>query len=1005
MYQLRLLYSFAMPHVCREDNVRYYIKEHFKFKLRKPYKRSKGKARSAYYHTANERDDREAKVTVNVLIMAKQKKKNVTAGDLLGKLGRNKNNEKAAENIRDDEFVNDSEYIGDDEYDSIDVSSSSENDSSDSELDINELLRKYMPEYENGGASADDSDEFSSTTGGVLSRIKKSATDADVEEKDEDEKLIDALDSAFGAAAFSSDKSGDAIDKFFDEEFGDEFIGDEADADDEKRDNTITEYELDSETDEDKKDKLTEELFAEEPEKKKRGFFASLFGNSSKKAVEAKNISELEANNAEISDDAKLDDDLVEKSEAVDEIFAGEETSGVQLSVGDDLFEDADEVTAETADSDETEQTELNLVSDDDQTENESVHEELDSDIDPTDINLMVAFGLDGGADKKADKAKEFGDRLEAKQSSKTRKHKLDRPEYVDKTQTPKIRKEFADNQVKLWVKLGICAVFTVLLLIFENIMTLTNLFTGSPKQFAGVLDPAVYPVVYIMVSLQLMLLACICAFDEIVKGFKYILRGTPRPESMTSLLMVAGIIYSVVLSHIIKVPNEPVMFNFIVALSALLTLVYELFNNKREMMNFRIVANKKPKHIVRRLLDEESECESKAFADADDVCDVMKIEKADFVDGFFGRLSAPDSSTGIFMTFVMSVTVAIAILFGIFANFRGGDASMVVRVIYSAMLIIAPLSVYMTFSYPFYRANLVAKEYDSAIIGETSLEEYSNASIISFDDKNVFPSYSVKVQNIRIYNNARIDRVLYYAASAFAYAGGPLQDVFEVATKDMGTSNHVEIFDTETGFLATQVDGVNIIFGSCDALMARGLDIPASAAEDDVDLSDELEIMYMFRENKLVAKMYIQYVMDSDIDLILKQFSGSGLYVCVRTYDPNIDERMIARKLNMKRMPLKIVRYASTEEVGTYSEKVDSGLVTCGTPKSLLQVISYCGKVLHTKKTNIALSVLSVMIGVAILVLLLLSDSLGSLNSLFIALYQLIWLIPMMISSRMFIR
>lgn len=421
--------------------------------------------------------------------------------------------------------------------------------------------------------------------------------------------------------------------------------------------------------------------------------------------------------------------------------------------------------------------------------------------------------------------------------------------------------------------------------------------------------------------------------------------------------------------------------------------------------MNFRVVANKKPKHIVRRLLDEESECESKAFADAEDVCDVMKIEKTDFVDGFFGRLRTPDANTGIFMTFIMSASAAIAVLFGIFANIKGGDAVMVARVIYSSMLIIAPLSLYMTFSYPFYRANLAAKEYDSAIIGEASLEEYSNASIISFDDKNVFPSYSVKVQNFRVFNNARIDRVLYYAASAFAYAGGPLQDVFEVVTKNMGISTNVQIFDTEAGFLATQVDGVNIIFGSYDALRSRGLEIDENAAKDDVDISDALEIMYMFRESKLVAKMYIQYVMDGDIDLILKQFSGSGLYVCVRTYDPNIDERMIARKLNMKRIPLKIVRYASTDEVGSYAEKINSGLVTCGTPKSLLQVISYCGKVLHTKKTNIALSVLSVMIGLAILVLLLLSDSMGSLNSLIIAIYQLLWLIPMMISSRMFIR
>jgi len=148
-----------------------------------------------------------------------------------------------------------------------------------------------------------------------------------------------------------------------------------------------------------------------------------------------------------------------------------------------------------------------------------------------------------------------------------------------------------------------------------------------------------------------------------------------------------------------------------------------------------------------------------------------------------------------------------------------------------------------------------------------------------------------------------------------------------------------------------------------------------------------------------------VKYVMDGDIDLILKQFQGTGLYVCVRTFDPNIDERMIAKKLNMKKIPLKVVRYASTEEVTMYEEKVDSGLVTSSSPKSLLQVIAYCDKVLHTRKTNIALGILSLIIGLAVLALLIMSDTLGIVNSLFIALYHLIWTIPMVISAKMFIR
>ena len=1002
--------------------MKYKIKQHIGFKFRYPVHLTEDDIGK---NKANGRCDRTDKVSVNVLVMAKDKKKNkkVTAGDLFGKLGkRGRDNSESADELKDE-----ISFIDDGADNSIDVSGAQNN--SDSDLDINELLRKYMPDYDSDENSDIPSEEESlARQGGILSRLKNTAAEkpaSDADNPSDDEQLISSLDNAFGIPAKKTDK-----DSFIDEyELNeDEPAADEPDLtvdipegepasekaafEEEASEKATVEPVFDEEflaepeeaTEEDSSDDIGDSIGdnigeeTEEPVMEKKSVF-SFFGKRKNKEKPAPEAAVTTEDDADLL--ADLDDDTVTDKAA--DTSATKENPAENIADTSAESEPVTEVekTAEEAEEPSEKPDELNREIE--EVSSDAEKEDEDDEIDPTDINLMVAFGLDSKDNKKA---KEFGDRLEAKQHSReSHKVKLDHPEFVDKTQIPKIRKEFRDKKISLWVRFTVCTVLTVLLMIFENIPLITKLFTGTEQQFAGVFDPAVYPVVYIMVSLQLMLLACFCAVDEITAGVKNIFRGTPTPSSMTALLTLGGIVYSAVLAVTVVSPNEPVMFNFVTAVSAMLTLICAMYNNKRESMNFAVIANRKPKHIVRRLPDEESEGEARAFAESEDACDVMKIEKTDFIDGFFGRLSRPDPSTGVFMTFAMSASVAIAVLFGIFVNLRGGDNTSVCRVVYSAMLMLAPLSAYVTFSYPMYRANIAAKEYDSAIIGDASLEEYSNASIISFDDKNVFPSYSVKVQNMRIYNNARIDRVLYYAASVFAYAGGPLQDVFEVATKDMGVSQNVKIFDTEAGFLATQVDGVNIIFGSSRNLQSRGLEIPEGALRDDVDLSDELSIMYMFRENKLVAKMYIKYVMDSDIDLILKQFSGSGLYVCVRTFDPNIDEAMIAKKAGMKKMPLKIVRYSSADEVGRYEEKVDSGLVTCGSPKSLLQVITYCGKVLHTKKTDIALGVLSVMIGAAILILLLLADSLSVLSSLLIVLYQLVWLIPITIASKVFIR
>ena len=916
----------------------------------------------------------------------------------------------------------------------IDVSSDSlEEQESDSDLDIQALLRNYMPDY--------DREEDDTQEGGVLSRLKKSAdlpaeetedvlaawSDEPAAEPEEETSVLSSLDSAFSSSLPEETESAAVAREADDFDFTDDIP---AQMDD---DGGLEDEEGIYEDDEERYSRAPRRQKEAKP---KRSLFS--FGRKDKKRKAA---------------DAESDipEDLVFPADAEEEVlpdtvFADlEADADVGNAVMDSMGLENDDMAAPVLDlsaevQPEEDQPDDSFVQGTSMSEEEMLKlaEDLigntaaetdeavsmeaekpeqaeesaapaDDEFDPTDINLMVAFGMDEGTDgrKKAGRtARQLGDRLEhEKVTREGKKVKLDRPEYVDRSQNAEIEKGYRNKMIGLWIRLGLCSVFTLLLMIFENIEVLAKLFTGTAKQFGGVFDPAVYPVVYAMVSLQLMLLACLCAHEQIIRGFGYLFRGVPRPESMTALLTVAGILYTVVIARITVQSDEPVMFNFAVAVSALLTLVSEVFSTKREMLNFQVVSSANAKHIVCRVSDDQSRGEATAFSDEEDVCDVMKIEKTDFIDGFYNRLYTPDGTTNVFMSCAMGVMAAAAILFGIFASVRGGSSVEIARVVCVSLMTVAPLSVYLSLSYPFYRANVAASEYDSAIIGEASLAEYSNASIVTFDDKNVFPSYSVKVQNIRIFNNARIDRVLYYASSVFAKAGGPLQDVFEIATLEVGHSDNVQIFDTENGFLAAEVDGVNIIFGSGAALAKKGLKIRRQELEDDVDLSDELSIMYMFREDKLVAKMYIQYVMDGDIELILSQFQNSGLYVCVRTFDPNIDERMIARKMKMKRMPLKVIRYNGPEEVTAYSEKVDSGLVTSGSPKSLLQIISYCDKVLHTKKTNIALAILAILVGAAIMLLLVLSGSIGIINSLYIILYQLLWLVPMLLSSKMFIR
>jgi hypothetical protein len=328
--------------------MKYRISEHCRYRLRKPKRIRKT-------ITADERKDRKQSLTVNVLIMAKSKnKKNrVTAGDLFGKLGRTGNSKSA--HGQDDEFIE--EPLDELDEDAIDVTS--DEGDSDSDLDINALLKKYMPDYQDDEPAADEG-------GSVLSKFRKKEDRQ--EDLTEDEKLIDALDDAFGAEElFAEEFSDDAADGQVDSdeeldfsglmsslkktassesgeetiseydlaeedsfneaeeepEFTDEFVGEVFSADEFAEEESLeTDPAADDFEEPDGEEDLTadapdlpEDFVAEKP--KKKGLFGSLFGSrgerkesSRKKASVDDFADELEEQEREMGGTDSVEDDL-----------------------------------------------------------------------------------------------------------------------------------------------------------------------------------------------------------------------------------------------------------------------------------------------------------------------------------------------------------------------------------------------------------------------------------------------------------------------------------------------------------------------------------------------------------------------------------------------------------------------------------------------------------------------------------------------------------------------
>lgn len=682
--------------------------------------------------------------------------------------------------------------------------------------------------------------------------------------------------------------------------------------------------------------------------------------------------------------------------------FDGVSDEGADLYPEDDFFDNDPIEEYVDAESPEDGETTYDPTVDFENLVNEVTSEESDA-IDETDISLMVALGMEEELAKSvgAETAAQITDDYVADQEEwVTRSKRYGPGEYSDPAENGEIALRYRKRNRWAIGRLLCGLMLTLLILAYENLPLLGY-------QLSGALDPAVYPVVYIMMDLQLLLLLAVLCYRHIFGGLISLLKFRPTTDSIAAV-MAAAVIASSVYEAATAVPGtEPVLFLFPAALCLLFAVIHEFMTVRREIFSFNIVSANRPKYVMRRLSARDSMMENEALADSihdDDGGDIIKIQKTDFVDGYFWRTKNTGGGDRSMIGVTILVALILAAVGGVYAAVSGHESGPF-TVAFAVLSASMPAAMIIVGCYPFYRANRAAYENESTIIGEGSVDEYSGTSVVSFDDVNVFPSTNVKVRNVKLYNNSRIDKVLYYAASVFAKTGGPLGDVFDIATMESGHSDDVEILDTDTGYIEAVVSGKSIMFGRAVALAGLGIDIPEDVTAEDEELAGDCSALYMIYQHKLVAKMIVHYLIDPDFEYILRQLTASGMCVCVKTFDPSIDEDMIYRQIRSGKYSLRVIKYRNTEEITKYSERADGGIVSRDGTKALLQTISSCDKILSARKTGYVISALAAVLSAVVMAIVLVSGMFSDLHSVYLGAVQLFWLIPAVITTKVIVR
>lgn len=520
---------------------------------------------------------------------------------------------------------------------------------------------------------------------------------------------------------------------------------------------------------------------------------------------------------------------------------------------------------------------------------------------------------------------------------------------------------------------------------------------------FSGIWHPeflkpgGLYGTIFLLVDVQLLLISALLALPAMGDGISSLFRGKASRNTAAFFAIVVTILHAVLLM-VFGAANYP-LFGSVASLFVWMTSVADFLEAKRIHRTFRICGRHGEKLVAEKLGEDSAEAE--AFREQlSGTPKFYSVCKADFVERFFERVKSrckADQSHGVGV--LLSFLFAAA--FAGFSYWKEADVITAVNRFAMMAMMTLPLSGIFTVVLPFSHLSKKAEKKNAAIISAAMADEYAAADVVSFTDKEIFPPRSVKINTIRTYGQTRIDKAILYGAMIFQKLGGPLSHVFKKTISGVYEEipENFDFLEITADGMCAKIDGKDVFVGNKNYLLSYDF----GYTKDDIDDGFEArsgKIMYMVINSELAAKFYIRYSISKRFKKTVFTLFKSGICPAVKTCDPNIDSDLFRTLLQNDKIPAGIIKTCEAMKDAPSKEKSESGIVCTSTIANLLHTFSLCDSLKHLSRANAVIKLLSLILGAGIVVFLFMIDDLAKVTGLFVLLYQILWMIPVIIPS-----
>lgn len=505
----------------------------------------------------------------------------------------------------------------------------------------------------------------------------------------------------------------------------------------------------------------------------------------------------------------------------------------------------------------------------------------------------------------------------EAPQDSKAK-----RTEFTHQSQRDSFKDMFIDSGVAHKIRMGMIGLFSIILLVFEFIISTgglpakilpTSLFFGAAA------------------TIDLVLVGCVflLAIPETVRAVKRLTQKSFSYELALPFGFVVVLLYSVLLIAI-SARKYP-LYGFVFALYALVAVASSYYRNKGDFIAFKQVSKNSEKKMLDITMTRELPEENVALEGLVDEFNskTSRIFRAAFVADFFERTSKNTDKRNHVLT-LYAIPLGAALLSALIALFIPGGVVAAASAFTAVFLVSCPVFVMLSGKISYFDAQTVALAEESTVVGEKSYSDFSEVDVIAFEDSEIFGIEDVNLKRFILYGDRdNIDRAMRQMYSLFSVVGGPLYKIFAKALDNR--VRHAPATDViiEVDGVSGDISGTRILAGTDVYMKRHGIAVPQSGSSEFG--ADTTKVMYAAENGEVYAKFYIRYSFSEEFTMLLPSLREQNIVPLIYTNDPNLSNellQMLCAGADCMRVAKKLEPRAETERI---YRRVSTGLVTYG--------------------------------------------------------------------------